>query len=202
MNRNYFLITLMIFVISFAHAEAGSWFQSSERKTHGHEGSSSGATASNAFIQGANGIYTIYYDKNAWDIHNDRSSLDEKVNLTLDHKKGDAFAVATYEHIIMPLGSLKEMALSKFIDTTPPGKIVDEGVMTVNGEKVLMLKMIGFDKEDPVTYYGYYAAGQWGTLEFVTYTGTSLFGDYEKDFTQLLNGLVINNQPGNATSTI
>jgi hypothetical protein len=182
MPRTHQFIAVLFSIMTTTHAIAGSWFHQSSLDMPG----------SKSFIQGAKGAYTIYYDEDTWQVDNDKSAHKEKICFKLDHKKGDAYAIATYEHRAMPLGSLKELTLSQFIDTNPPGRVVDEGIITVDGEKVLMLKMVGFSEDKPVTYYGYYVAGEWGTLEFVTYTGSYNFGVFEKDFSKLLNGLHIN----------
>jgi hypothetical protein len=41
-----------------------------------------------------------------------------------------------------------------------------------------------------VVYNGYYYSGEDGIVQFLTFTGKSLFGEYEKDFYNLLNGFV------------
>jgi hypothetical protein len=45
----------------------------------------------------------------------------------------------------------------------------------------------------PFTYLGYYYGGPKATIQVVTYTGRNLFGEYRKDFEELLNGLQVRN---------
>jgi hypothetical protein len=64
----------------------------------------------------------------------------------------------------------------------------------VNGVDVWFLRMDAELNKIPVVLCGYYYSGKSGTVQVVTFTGKSLFSQFEKDFMEFLNGLWISEQ--------
>jgi hypothetical protein len=86
---------------------------------------------------------------------------------------------------------LKELALENAVSAAPDAKIVFEETRTVNGKEILCLKIEGSVKGIPFRYFGYYHGGKNGSIQVITFTGTQIFGKYEQDFLEFLNGLQI-----------
>jgi len=61
----------------------------------------------------------------------------------------------------------------------------------VNGKKFLRLQMKGTIQKIEFVYLGYYGSGDWGTVQFLSYTSANLFREYKPHFEELLDGLVI-----------
>lgn len=53
------------------------------------------------------------------------------------------------------------------------------------------MKFEGTVRGISLTYYGYYYGGKQGAIQLLSFTGRDLFQKYEKDLTDLLNGLEI-----------
>ena len=96
-----------------------------------------------------------------------------------------------FERIQVPIKHLRKAALTRFWQTDPNARIVQESRRTVNGVELLVLTTAAVVEEIDFIYYGYYATGKWGTLQVLTYTSENLFDEYKNDFTEFLNGLVI-----------
>jgi len=89
------------------------------------------------------------------------------------------------------LSALKKVVLDSAVQAAPDAKILSEEKRIVNGHELLCLKIEGSVSQIPFTYYGYYYSGNGGTLQLITFTSQNLFAEYQKDFTDLLNGLEI-----------
>lgn len=106
-------------------------------------------------------------------------------------KKGeDLYAMLISEKVVIPLESLKSIAIENAKIAAPDIKIIKEEYRIVNGIKVLMIQMGGTIQGLKFTYYGYYYSDVSGTIQLLAYTGENLFHQYEKDIELFLNGLV------------
>ncbi len=133
------------------------------------------------------GKFVVIYDSQKW--KEEKSS--EPGRVSLGHVAGDGYAMVIAEGIQVPLDSLPELALSNAQDSAPDTKITFRQKRSVNGVELWCLRLEGTTKGIAFTHYGYYYGGKAGTIQLITFTGTSLFGEYEKDFTELLNALHI-----------
>ena len=74
----------------------------------------------------------------------------------LQLKEGDLYGMIITEKIEIPLESLRSIALENWRSIAPDLKIVEEEYRTVNGLKVLLLRMNGSMQGIKFSYYGYY----------------------------------------------
>jgi hypothetical protein len=135
------------------------------------------------------GQFSIWVNTAKW--QQDHGPVSGPTEFKFTHKNGDGYAMVIPERITMPLDSLKEIVLDIAKRAAPDAKIISEQMKVVNGQKILAMKMEGTIRGIPFVYYGYYYAGEAGTLQVVAYTGKSLFKEYEQEFTEFLNGVVI-----------
>ncbi|MBD3360737.1 hypothetical protein GF366_02970 [Candidatus Peregrinibacteria bacterium] len=140
-------------------------------------------------ISGENMGYSITYDSGKWAVVDSLYGTDSEYDF--EHVDGDIYAMVIAERIEIPLESLKQLALDNALAVAPDAEIVFEEERTVNGAEVLAMKIRGTIEGIPFQYYGYYYTGEEGSIQFVTYTGLSLFDEYEDDMTELLEGLKI-----------
>jgi hypothetical protein len=135
----------------------------------------------------SDGKFTLPYDSQKWK----EKISDRPGRKQLEHVKGEGFALIIAEGLQVPLDSLPDIVLTNAQHASADAKIIFREKKVVNGVEVWHLKTQATLKGIPFTYDGYYYGGKAGTLQLITYTGTSLFDQYEKDFSELLSGLHI-----------
>lgn len=126
----------------------------------------------------------VSYDPNKWK----QTTAREPGRFTFTHTSGDGYAMVIFERIQLTPEGLKRIVLGNAREAAPDARITFEESRVVNGVKVTCLQFEGTVQDIPLRYYGYYYAGKAGTIQVLTYTGNSLFEEYEADFTEFLNG--------------
>lgn len=139
---------------------------------------------------GKNGAYALWYDAKKWERARTKSSGD--VDIELNRKNSEGLFVTIFEQAEMPLASLKDVAIANAKNVSTEFKVVSEEMRTVNGKQVLCMKFNATSKGIKFTYLGYYYCYPGGTLQALAFTYESLFQEFEPDFSDLLNGLIIN----------
>jgi len=106
-------------------------------------------------------------------------------------KKGeDVYAMLITERTSIPLMTLRDIAFENARSAAPDIRLVSEEYRNVNGNQVLMMQLAGTIQGLEFIYYGYYFSNSNGTVQFVAYSGMSLFNEYKQDMENILNGLV------------
>ncbi len=105
-------------------------------------------------------------------------------------KEGGIYGMIISEKIEIPVKTLRTIVLENGRASAPDLQIVEEEYRTVNGFKVLFMKMKGTMQGIKFTYYGYYYSNSNGTVQFITYSSQKLIDKYQKDCDKLLNGFV------------
>jgi len=139
-------------------------------------------------VQSDRGFYEIWFDPAKWKV---RKSDTPPKEFEAIHVSGDGYGHIIAERISVPLDNLKNIAVNKAKSVAPDLKVYSTEYRTVNGVKVMVLKMGGTIEGIPFVYYGYYWSGKAGTLQAVMFTGENLFSQYFPDFVEFLNGVVI-----------
>lgn len=165
----------------------GTWEYASQQ-AKGQESDAAVPANADASLESERQKYAIYYDDSKW---SQVDKLAEVAEFSLLHATGDGFALSIFDRIPIPLENLKNIALNNARGAAPDVEIVEQRRVTVNGQEMLRLKMQGTIEGISFTYFGHYASGNWGALQFLTYTATPLFEEYQQDFLELLNGLVV-----------
>lgn len=140
-------------------------------------------------IEGEQVDYEITYDTNIWSLT--KNPVGDAAEYSFDHIDGDVFALVIPERIQLDKDTLKEIALENAQEAAADMEIISEEKIEVNGENMTKMKMEGTIEGVRFQYYGYYYVGEAGSIQFVSYTSTNLMEEYEKDLTDLLNGLRI-----------
>ena len=167
----------------FSHEKSGN-----DIILHEPEGKGSKSDSAASYVEGRQGSYRVYYIDEKWI----PTSIDnEAAEFSFRHKDGDGYAMIISEKIFVPLNNLEKIALQNAKSASEDARIVSRGSRIVNGHQVMTLSIEGIIEGIPFKYYGYYASGDWGTIQFITYTAAPIFVDYEKDFIELLDGLTI-----------
>jgi len=124
------------------------------------------------------------YDPNKWK----QTTSREPGRLTFTHVSGDGYAMVIYERLQLTPATLKRVVLGNAHEAAPDAKIASEEKRTVNGVELMCLQITGTVQGIPIRYFGYYYAGQEGSIQVLTYSGNNLFDEYQADFEELLNG--------------
>ena len=146
-------------------------------------------TEAKLFVKAPKGPFGVWINQQKW--KQDAPVEEDASKITFRHKKGDAYAMLIAERLSIPTESLKKMVLAEAKGAAPDVRVISEEKRTLNGKKILCLKMGATIENIPFVYYGYYYSGSDGTLQVVTYTGTNFFDEFKSDFEEFLNGTQI-----------
>jgi hypothetical protein len=133
--------------------------------------------------------YKINYDPQKWSIENGKAS--DEYEYFFSHADGDVYAMVIPERLTVDKENMKKLALENAKTAAPDAKITFEETRKVNGKDMTVLKIAGTIEGIKFQYYGYYYTGKTVTIQFLAYTTTDLFDQYEKDLTDLLNSLEV-----------
>ncbi len=84
----------------------------------------------------------------------------------------------------------------------PDMKVTLDETRTITGHKVIALGMQGTVNDIPLRYLTYYYSGSSGTISILTYTNPDSFEKNRTEFTELLNGLEINDLSLDTTAAL
>ena len=137
------------------------------------------------------GDFGVWYDESKWRKleKTDVGEKAKKVRFKLIGKDGYAHVIT--ERSFVPEGFLKEAALKNARKGGEDIKAIFEEKRLVKDREILCLKIEGNVKQIPFILYAYYYTGKEGTIQVITLTRENLFEEYEQDFSNFLNGLVI-----------
>jgi hypothetical protein len=106
-----------------------------------------------------------------------------------EYKHGDLYALAIVEELEIPLDRLAKIALDNAKDVMSELQVISQEYRYVNGIKVLFLQFMGSIEGIKITYLGYYYSDESGSVQLITFTGSSLFDKYQSAMEEFLNGL-------------
>jgi hypothetical protein len=113
----------------------------------------------------------------------------EDSEYTFQKRDDDLYALLLTEKTPIPLETLKDIALENARKVAADARITSEEYRTVNGVKILMLKMAATIQGIKISYMGYYYSNANGTIQFLTYTSDNLAESFSGEIEKLLNGL-------------
>ena len=148
--------------------------------------------SSTIYMKSAKNRFAFWYDKSIWKVSHEVNN--EAAEFELSLLKGDGYAMFISEKVEIDLENLKEIALKNAREQDPNVRLDKEEMRMINGQKVKYLQMSGDAHGVKFVYMGYYASNNSGTLQFVCFTFRNLLKNYESDFQNLLNGLVVSTQ--------
>lgn len=134
-----------------------------------------------------NSKVSIKYDPKKWK----EGKPDEAGSSFLTHTSGDAYVKVLSGRLAPPFDTLPDMVLSNAQNEDPNAKLLVREKRRVNGADVWFLKLDREVGKIPMIVSGYYYSGKSGTVLVMTMTGKNVYGEYEKDLMDFLNGLSI-----------
>jgi hypothetical protein len=130
----------------------------------------------------------FWLDPKKWSF--EKSVGNEESEYNLDFKDGDLYGLIISERAFIPLETMLVVALENAREIAPDIRIVNKEYRNVNGNKVLLIHMVGTTQGIIFFYYGYYFSNSTGTVQFLTYSSNNVFDEYKNDCEELLNGFV------------
>lgn len=130
----------------------------------------------------------FWLDPKKWSFEKGSDSSDEEYQLQL--RDGDLYAIIITEQVELTLDALRKIVVDNAREAAADLRILQKEYRTVNGEKVLMMKMTGTVNGIKVGYLGYYHSYPSGTVQYLTYTTQNLLEKYQDTMETLLNGMV------------
>ncbi|MCW9012208.1 MAG: hypothetical protein OQL06_00380 [Gammaproteobacteria bacterium] len=140
-------------------------------------------------IEGGNGSYSIRFNEQKW---RQIEKLSDAAEYSLQHKNADAYALIIYENATIKLDQLKQAVLNNTRQAASDIKVIHHRRLYTNGKEIMVMKYNATVDNIPLTYYGYFASGRWGVLQFLSWSTTADFDRLEGDMFELLDGLRLN----------
>lgn len=130
---------------------------------------------------------TLKYDPDRWKA----AAPDQPGELTLTHASGDGHVMVIAESIAVSRGSVEDIALANAQAVDPKARIVFRQQRKINGADIRFLRIEADVNTVPIAYWGCFYGGEYGTVQVVTYAAKISLPKYEKDFMDLLDGLMV-----------
>ena len=108
----------------------------------------------------------------------------------LDHKNGSLYALIITEHLDLSLNALGNIALENARSAAPDVEVTSKEYRTVNGKKVLMMRMVGTISDIRFSYFGYYYTAKGISLQYLAYSSENFMEENLSTVEELLNGFV------------
>jgi hypothetical protein len=134
--------------------------------------------------------FGIWIDEKKWKSSSQLNSSAE-FNLVNTGKFEEAFCIAITERVEISLEMLKKQVVANMKENTKNYQLLKSEYLTVNHHKVLHIVSKGEVDGVHAEYSGYYSTDVSGVIQVLCFTSDNLFAKYEKDFNELLNGLVV-----------
>ena len=157
---------------------------------------------STKLVKGEKIGYTLWVDKNKWDVYdsNDTVFIDFRNMLgsqgkglshVLRHNSGESMAIIQEIQTVTDFEILHKSLLESL--STGRGSIVSEDIRKVNGSDILYIKWMEDLGTSKIVWLSYYLSKKTGHMRLAGGTTEDLLTEYESDIIDLLNGLVDSN---------
>lgn len=170
----------------------GTWFYQDGRASGEFEISTNSNTFStpnnaNFTLKSTSSNATFSIDSKKWKFKKNENGHDS-AEYAFELKGGDLYGLAITEEVEIAIEDLANIAFSNATAAAPDIQIVKKEYRIVNGERLIYMEMVGTIQSVKFQYLGYYHSNEFGSTQFLTYTGKSLVGKYQKDIDEFLNG--------------
>lgn len=143
------------------------------------------------FYSSKSGKFNIYYDKELWAVM--PRPVTPGAEFSLTHNKSSAYAVTFFSDKSLPLAGLKKLILANARKTSPGAQIIRTDYRIVNGKKFMFIELLADVYGVVLKYYYYIHSGSDFSIQFVIFSSADSFSKNDKEYMDLLNGIVIKN---------
>jgi hypothetical protein len=135
--------------------------------------------------------FGIWYNNTKWKVSSQKVNPIAEFTFINTGKFPEAYCMVITERVQLGLDILKKQVISNSRQNVENYKLVREEYLTVNQHKVLHMIFTGTVQGIEAEYDAYYSTDGSGVIQVVCFTSSNLFASYEKEFNDILNGLVI-----------
>lgn len=133
--------------------------------------------------------YTVYYDASRYVVKQNRGAKE----FMFTSKDQSAFLMTITEEAQMNIDLLLEAAIYNAKNGTDSLQVIAKGDANINGVDVKTLIMEAKLGNYNLTYYGcYYSSEDFGSIQMLSWTYSSLFEKKKKDLEEIFSGFVLN----------
>jgi len=130
---------------------------------------------------------SLKYDPGQW--RTTKSQVDGQ--FAFSHASGGGHAIVIVERTAVPLDAVEDVVLANAQSVDPHAAVVFRHRIWVKGVAFWFLKIEATVATIPMSYWGYFYAGDGFTVQVVTYAEKSRLPEYDHAFTDLLNGFTV-----------
>ena len=147
------------------------------------------SAGANRLFRGEHETYGMWIDDSIW--KKSVASFNPVAEMQFVRDGGEAYGMVIAERIEIPRETLRDFAVQYIRNQDPEATILKQEMRTVNGQDVLCIQIEATVNGIPVMYYSYQYTGPAGSIQVTTFTGQSLFEEYDDSMTEFLNGFVV-----------
>lgn len=146
-------------------------------------------TDQTSLIKSTSGVYSVFYNSAQWTSVTENHEFAEFhfVNQT---RTGNAMVI--YEGLEIPLGSFPELVLLNVVKTDPDARILNIEDCSVNGVLGKIVTYTAQIKGLRFIFYSFLTSGNFGSVQFSTFTLESQFEKEKANFEKVISGFVLN----------
>jgi len=142
--------------------------------------------AASVEYKGKRGTFVLYLPSTVW--KKTAAPRNTTAEVQFVHKDKDAYGMILFDHARVPVKKLMQSAVEHLKRSDPDAQIMLAEKRRVNGNEVSCLLSKVTIKGNPFIFYGYYYTGEAGSIQLITWTGESQFGEMKPDMETFLNG--------------
>lgn len=140
-------------------------------------------------LKSKSGLYSVFYNPTLW------TSISESHEFAEFHfvnqaRTGNAMVI--YEGLEIPIESFPELVLLNVVKTDPDARIINIEDCSVNGVLGKIVTYTAQIKGLRFIFYSFLASGNFGSVQFSTFTLESQFEKEKANFEKIISGFVLN----------
>ncbi|TGN00152.1 hypothetical protein [Leptospira dzoumogneensis] len=140
-------------------------------------------------LKSKSGIYSVFYNPTLWTSITENHEFAE-FHFVNQARTGNAMVI--YEGLEIPLESFPELVLLNVVKTDPDARIINIEDCSVNGVAGKIVTYTAQIKGLRFIFYSFLASGNFGSIQFSTFTLESQFEKEKANFEKVISGFVLN----------
>lgn len=148
------------------------------------------AITSNFEVKSTKTRVSVYVNPKKWSFTKvTRSDYDHEFSFR--SSQSGLYGLLITEQLAMPIESVSNAALSNLRKQDPGAELVHQEYRSVNGRKLMHLRMNATVNGLKISYFGYYFSDDSGSTQFIAFTSQSLAPARMGEIEEFLNGLQV-----------
>lgn len=175
--------------------EDGTWKYADDNQRGGHEIKENKASfrkdpGQSFQIKSTRNNAAVWVDPKQWIFRREEGAVNA-AEYKFKARDSDLYGMLITEQIEIGLDNLPDLAFENARNFAPDVRVVSKEYRTVNGIRVVHMRMDGSAQGAKFTYLGYYYADKHGSTQLVAYTSANLVDKYQAQMEAFLNGFAL-----------